>query len=167
LISAGEAALVRDEDLALLTTALPQSTSIDRHVEAGVVDSAEGRQAMVEVVDPVNLWLDFDTADEYYGRFDNEEDTVLATDDDQTSGVNTDWLIVSARKGGAVDDLGQNDQWLDDHSVQPGDSAAASLINWDDSFGELGMELSSINGTKLGKHGPNILDYDYQTLTKK
>ena len=31
----------------------------------------------------------------------------------------------------------------------------------------LRMGLSPFNGTKLGKRGPNILDYDYLTLTRK
>ena len=41
------------------------------------------------------------------------------------------------------------------------------MINWDDAMDGLRMGLSPFNGTKLGKHGPNILDYDYLTLTRK
>ena len=50
---------------------------------------------------------------------------------------------------------------------EPRKKNGAPLINWDDAMDGLRMGLSPFNGTKLGKHGPNILDYDYLTLTRK
>jgi len=48
-----------------------------------------------------------------------------------------------------------------------GVAAPASMIDWGDALDGLGMSFSPFSGTTLGKHGPNILDYDYLTLTKK
>jgi len=158
----------------LLTTALPQGTAIGHDSKRGTNDSAADRQTMMGIVSPFYLWLDFETADADHHYFDREDDTLVADDDDdddddddQASNVNTDWLIGDVKKDGAEGIPGNIGKYRDgSDSGHSNDAPSAPLIDWSDALGGVGLPFMPVGSTTLGKHGPNLLDYDYLTSTK-
>ena len=164
----GEGALMRDEELTLLTTAVTRGTGFDESGFDGTTRDQGANGAMTSgMVDPVYLWLDFDVTDEHRRFSDDEDDTVRA-DDEQANEVYADWSMPNTNKDAASSESGETGQaGGGGESSQSGDGAAAQLINWDDALDGLGMGFSPFNGTKLGKHGPNLPDYDYLTLIKE
>jgi hypothetical protein len=124
----------------------------------------------------VALWLDYDNADHkchrYFARYgDGSDEKDREGDKDERSALsewNPDWLIGQSRH---IDDEAQApaSHTGDDTGEGGGSSSAipSAVIDRDDSFNGVGMSCSPLNGTKLGKHGPNVLDYDYLTRVKE
>ncbi|MGD8477073.1 MAG: matrixin family metalloprotease, partial [Burkholderiales bacterium] len=166
----GDVALMRDEDLLLLTTAMVRGSIFDESGFDGTTSEQVEYGGMTSGKDDaVYLWLDFDVADEHHRYFDDEDDAVLVEDDEeQANEIYADWLMPDTNKGMESSEFGETGQTGSEGAYgQSGDATPAQLINWDDTLDGVGMSFTPFGDTKLSKYGPNILDYDYLALTRK
>jgi hypothetical protein len=160
---------VWNHGLTWLTTVLPQRSV--HHVDDGEVNSVAERDPGTAGASTVALWLDYDSADakhRYFARYGDASDEKDSEGDKDEQGAldqwNRDWLIGKSKR---VDHERQAPAGHTGEDSGSSSTMPPAVIDWDDSFNGVGMSFSPLNGSKLGKHGPNVLDYDYLTRIKE
>jgi hypothetical protein len=124
----------------------------------------------------VALWLDYDNADHkrhrYFSQRDDESDENDKDSEKHEPSALEEWN--PDRLTGGSKRVDSEGQAVADHrdggkgeGSESSNTMPSAVIAWDDSFNGVGMSFSPLNGSKLGKHGPNVLDYDYLTRIKE
>ncbi len=183
--------IVWGDSLALLTTEIVRTDSESEALSEFKYKPKQGLEQLAQPVDAAELWLDYKGGHQHHPYFeengypeherdngdsitgDEGSDILFGQEGEDTilGGAGDDWLIGGAKKdeldGGTGDNEVNNG---DSNSSKLREEVAGRLIDWEGAFDGVGLSFTPFSGTTIGKdgkHGPNILDYDYLALTRK